>query len=150
MSPGFYGHLMTLLSGLARGRIAVCLEGGYFQPSLAEGVALTARGLLDHTPATVNFNKDVDPKVIEVINNLKFFLHEYWSCFSVIPLQSESTKLSSPLDKHSVNLKYFGEAPQAPYETRNCYPVQHAMTIAKNTAKISELQHGNYLLYKII
>lgn len=138
VSPGFYGQLMTLLSGLAMGRIAVCLEGGYFLPSLAEGVALTLLGLLDDTPATLNFDNALNVKVIEVINDLKFFLHEFWDCFKVIPL----LPLQGEANKHSVVVQYLGKAPQSPYETRNCYPVQDTETIEKNTAKIIELQNG--------
>lgn len=46
LTPQCYPHLLSPLMGLANGRVAVILEGGYCLNALAEGAALTLRTLL--------------------------------------------------------------------------------------------------------
>jgi len=46
VTPQCYPHLLWPLMGLAKGKVAVVLEGGYCLKSLAEGAALTLRALL--------------------------------------------------------------------------------------------------------
>ena len=46
VTPACYAHFTSALMGLAHGRVAVVLEGGYCLKSLAEGAALTLRTLL--------------------------------------------------------------------------------------------------------
>lgn len=120
LSPGFYGHVIKLLSGLANGKIAVCLEGGYFLPSLAEGAAMTLKSLLDDPTAILHNIKEPEPEVQDVINNLKFILKPYWKCFKFYPQYIKN----SPDDHevHDVVIKYCGEVLEAPFPTRNCYP----------------------------
>ncbi|XP_057656413.1 histone deacetylase 6 isoform X1 [Diorhabda carinulata] len=88
VSPHFYGQLITLLSGLADGKLAVCLEGGYFLESLAEGVACTIKALLGDTCYPISSEFEVHPTLIDVINNTKYFLRDYWECFKNDPLFS--------------------------------------------------------------
>lgn len=86
ISPHFYAHLMSLLSGLADGKIVVCLEGGYFLESLAEGVACTLKSLLGYTPHPISMDSNVTVKksLQLVINNAKHFLRNYWNCFRYV------------------------------------------------------------------
>lgn len=52
ITPVCYSHLTSMLMGLANGKLAVVLEGGYCLKSLSEGAALTLRTLLgDPCPA---------------------------------------------------------------------------------------------------
>ena len=46
ITPAFYSHLLSPLMSLARGRVAVVLEGGYCLESLSEGAAITLKTLL--------------------------------------------------------------------------------------------------------
>lgn len=46
VTPACYPHFISPLMGLAGGKIAVILEGGYCLKSLAEGAALTLKTLL--------------------------------------------------------------------------------------------------------
>jgi len=46
LTPQCCPHLLWPLLGLASGKVAVVLEGGYCIQSLAEGAALTLRALL--------------------------------------------------------------------------------------------------------
>ena len=41
--PATYGHMITSLMTLAYGRVAVVMEGGYFVPTVAEGIAMCLR-----------------------------------------------------------------------------------------------------------
>ncbi|XP_065165019.1 histone deacetylase 6 isoform X3 [Atheta coriaria] len=121
VTPGFYGHLIKLLSGLAYGKLAVVLEGGYFLPSLAEGVAMTLRALLDDAPAFLLPMKDgPNDEVISTINDVKSVLCKYWKCFKVF--ENIGIKYANE-EKHIVNVQYKGFEDSPPYPTRNCYPV---------------------------
>lgn len=122
LSPGFYGHLIKLIGGLANGKIAVCLEGGYFLPSLAEGAAMTLKALLDDPTARLHGIKEPEPEIQDVINNLKFILRPYWNCFKTY---SQYVKTSEDDNEvHDVEIKYYGEVPVPPFPTKNCYPVR--------------------------
>lgn len=143
ITPGFYGHLIVLLSGLACGKLAVCLEGGYFLPSLAEGAAMTLKGLLGDPPATLQPLTVPHCTVIETINNLKIALHDYWDCFRVYPSYTVST---GGMDLHKAVVKYEGEPATAPFLTRNCYPPQPPEYIEKYSKIILELQREYHRL----
>lgn len=143
VTPGFYGHLITLLSGLAEGRVVVCLEGGYFLPSLAEGAVMTLKALLGDAPAFLEPVKPPHEAVVEVINNVKYALRPYWRCF-------KHTFLSKPNDDnmiHEVKALYKGEPIKPPYETRNCYPIHEPGSIERNTAIIMQLRKGRVLSF---
>ncbi|RZC36679.1 histone deacetylase 6 [Asbolus verrucosus] len=122
VTPGFYSHLITLLSGMARGQIAVCLEGGYFLPTLAEGVAMTLKALLGGPCPILDPIKNIHPSVIESICNVKRALLNKWNCFKfceTIPLSE--VPVNEP-DEHKFQISYVGEPERPPFPTRKCYP----------------------------
>jgi acetoin utilization deacetylase AcuC-like enzyme len=41
--PATYGHMINSLMALSYGRVAVVMEGGYFVPTVAEGIAMCLR-----------------------------------------------------------------------------------------------------------
>lgn len=142
VTPGFYGHMIKLLGGLAKGRIAVCLEGGYFLPSLAEGAALTLKALLDDPVASLKDLSIPLGSVVKVINSLKYTLRPYWSCFRAVNTVDE-IKLY-----HTISLKYKGVMQSAPYPTRDAYPIRNAKEIETYTAAIDNLKLGNITILK--
>lgn len=81
VTPAFYAHMVSLLSGLARGKILVVLEGGYFLPSLSEGAYQTVRGLLNYPCPSLEYHKRINPSVVNTINDVKAALMPYWKCF---------------------------------------------------------------------
>ncbi|KAJ8953966.1 hypothetical protein NQ317_015563 [Molorchus minor] len=104
VTPQCYGHLISLLSGLANGKIVACLEGGYFIESLAEGVAFTVKALLGNVcypliqPTIPKLHEVVD----EVINNVKYFLHksdEHVSCIDYVPVSEIETNYPVPSEE---------------------------------------------------
>lgn len=141
VSPGFYGHLITLLSGLAEGKILVCLEGGYFLPSLAEGAAMTLKSLLGDAPAILPPLKEPNAVVTDTINDLKHFLRTHWRCFKHTTEVNEDDD-DTPV--HKIELKYLGSRDYAPFLTRNCYPVHEDGAAEKNEAIINELKKGKF------
>ncbi len=61
VTPACYSHLISPLMGLAGGKLAVILEGGYCLKSLAEGAALTLKTLLgDSCPNIAPIRKPTD------------------------------------------------------------------------------------------
>lgn len=139
ITPGFYGHLISLLSGLANGKLAVCLEGGYFLPSLAEGAAMTLKSLLGDATATLQPLVLPHSTVIDVVNNLKIVLHDYWDCFCAYPIYNGA---EGDTNLHKAIIKYEGKPEVAPFLTRLCYPPQSVEHIEKYSNIVIELQNG--------
>ncbi|XP_064215430.1 histone deacetylase 6 isoform X1 [Tribolium castaneum] len=108
VTPGFYSHLISLLSTLARGQIAVVLEGGYFLPSLSEGACMTLNSLLGSPCPLLEPIKSVHPSVITTICNVKRMLHTRWKCFDVAELKTEAT--------HKFEICYFGDKRTPPFD----------------------------------
>lgn len=144
VTPGFYGHLITLLSGLANGKLAVCLEGGYFIPSLAEGAAMTLRSLLGDPVAILPPMLPPHKVVIDTINDLKCFLLPYWKCFQHVRFTAAA---SDEEERHELTNIYKGTIETPPYPTRNCYPAHAEGAVERNTAIIKALQQGKFYLF---
>nr|CAI5816896.1 unnamed protein product [Callosobruchus analis] len=127
ISPHFFSHLISLLSGLADGKVVVCLEGGYFLESLAEGVACSLKALLGDVPHPLNIHSKptVKDSLQKVINNAKYFLRDYWECFKHEP-SFDYPKDSGDLDEeneHFTHIRYDFVGPVViPYETTGFYP----------------------------
>lgn len=133
VSPGFYGHIVSLLSGLAKGKIAVCLEGGYFLPSLAEGAAMILRSLLGDSVANLGELQRPHEEVIKTINDLKYYLRPVWKCF-------QYTTLTKTKETHTPERSYRGVPDVAPFITRRGYPEHEAGSVEVNTKLIQSLK----------
>ncbi|GJQ69943.1 putative histone deacetylase [Trypoxylus dichotomus] len=142
ITPGFYGHLITLLGGLAEGKLVVCMEGGYFPPSLAEGVAMTIKSLLDDSPAKLDLSPRIHDSIVDVINSLKVILRPYWKCLQIYKLYDE---VDNSEDAHELTIQYLGTPLVPPFETRNCYLVKDEASITRDTQIIETLkaEYGN-------
>ena len=77
LSPAAYGHIIHALMCLAKGRIGVFLEGGYFLDSLAEGAAMTLRALLGDFNISLGPTIPLQDSLISAVLNLKFALKPY-------------------------------------------------------------------------
>ncbi|CAH1965946.1 unnamed protein product [Acanthoscelides obtectus] len=127
VSPHFFAHLVSLLSGLADGKVVVCLEGGYFLESLAEGVACSLKALLGDFPHPLNIDSKptVKDSLQKVINNVKYFLREYWECFKHEPsfdYPIEGRDIDEE-NEHVTNIRFEFVGPVIiPYETTGFYP----------------------------
>ena len=83
LSPAAYGHIIHALMALAKGRVGVFLEGGYFLDSLAEGVAMTLRALLGDSNMSLGPAKPLQETLIPAVLNLKFALKPYWKNLNI-------------------------------------------------------------------
>ncbi|XP_044257565.1 histone deacetylase 6 isoform X2 [Tribolium madens] len=114
VTPGFYSHLISLLSTLARGQIAVVLEGGYFLPTLSEGACMTLNSLLGSPCPMLDPIKCVHPTVINTICNVRRMLHKRWKCFDVVELQTPETVTT--YSQHRFEICYFGDKRKPPFD----------------------------------
>lgn len=133
VTPGFYGHIVALLSALAKGKIAVCLEGGYFLPSLAEGAAMVLRSLLGDSVASLGPLQRPHEEVIKTINDLKYYLRPIWKCF-------QHTTFTKTKETHTPERLYTGIPDVAPFITRRGYPEHEPGSVEINTELVESLK----------
>lgn len=148
VTPAWYGHIIKLLSGMAHGKLAVILEGGYYLPSLAEGVALSLKALLDDPPGLLDPLGAPNASVTTTINNVIGMLHPFWKCFNHM-LRPPTTSDSKA---HELHIRHDRAAIEPPFLTSNCYPVQSHEVLNKFeeimnrlrplTSKLSPLKVG--------
>ena len=95
LSPAAYGHIIHALMALAKGRIGVFLEGGYFLDSLAEGAAMTLRALLGDFSINLGPRMPLQDSLISAVLNLKFALKPYWKNLNIHPeVEQDQCELS--------------------------------------------------------
>lgn len=93
VTPAFYAHLITLLGGVADGKLLAVLEGGYFVPSLSEAAFRTVKALLNDPCPPLEYGQQINKSVIDSINNVKVALRPYWKCFKQIDSVKPVTNL---------------------------------------------------------
>ncbi|KAK3768236.1 hypothetical protein RRG08_031030 [Elysia crispata] len=80
VSPACFAHFVNLLKPLAKGKLALILEGGYNLKSLAESSALSLRALLDDpTPLILPITAPKHSVTESILNCIKV-MHQHWSC----------------------------------------------------------------------
>ncbi|XP_044765634.1 histone deacetylase 6 isoform X2 [Coccinella septempunctata] len=151
LTPGFYSHIVQLLSGIADGHIVMVLEGGYFIPSLCESTAMSIKGLLNDPCPLLEETGYVQQSIVETINNCKGVLYNHWNCFSVVQRFEYMPEYKiNPHEEHIVAVKYFGEVEKPPYTTRDYYPEHSQLAIDDFTSFISRFRsnEANYKTYQ--
>lgn len=129
LTPAFYAHLTHSLMGLADGKLAVVLEGGYCVESLAEGAALTLRTLLgDPCPVLVDPLEKPSDSIQKSILNCIHVHKAFWKCLNVQDTYSSDEFTENIHEFHQVNQDFKGDVtgyPTSPkYPTRNTCPQQ--------------------------
>jgi len=106
ISPACYAHFTSLLMGLASGKVAVVLEGGYCLQSLAEGAALTLRALQGSlTPPLFDFGSPC-PSIVNTILDVIYSHRQYWQCLQI----EETTDITSKSSElHVPQVNYLGD-----------------------------------------
>lgn len=123
VTPACYSHLISLLSSLANGKIAVVLEGGYCLQSLAEGAALTLKTLLgDPCPPLIEPLEEPSNSITETILNCIYSLRPYWKSLRVNATYDERDNLMDQQNIHRViqSFEYNKPYPQT-WPTRAFY-----------------------------
>ncbi|XP_008555902.1 histone deacetylase 6 isoform X1 [Microplitis demolitor] len=126
ITPAFYAHLLSQLLGLASGKVAVVLEGGYCLESLSESAALTLRCLLGDPCPMISSLEAPSLSIRDTILNVIYAQKPYWSCYEYQDIYSiHSEDIKEECERHLPAVVFKGtETKPAVYETRNCYPVQ--------------------------
>ncbi|XP_054266822.1 histone deacetylase 6-like isoform X1 [Macrosteles quadrilineatus] len=124
VTPACYAHLVSSLMGLASGKVAVILEGGYCVRSLAEGAALTLRALLGDPCPNLPPLSPPSNSVQDSILNCVYSHRAYWRCFQWQASYCARDRGESETQHWpQVVWKYTGVRTDV-YPTRNTCPVQ--------------------------
>ncbi|KAI9293922.1 histone deacetylase superfamily, partial [Neoconidiobolus thromboides FSU 785] len=79
VTPDGYAMMTYLLKGLANGKLAVCLEGGYNPDAIAKSVLAVCKVLLGDVPNTIEF-EDVSEKGKKDVYEVISCHAKYWNC----------------------------------------------------------------------
>ncbi|OXU23235.1 hypothetical protein TSAR_003178 [Trichomalopsis sarcophagae] len=143
ITPACYTHLLSSLLGLAAGKVAVVLEGGYCLKSLAESAALTLRTLLGDPCPMIQDLVPPCKSIQETILNVIYAHRLHWKCYQHQDSYSVNSTSSSDKkqDQHLPIVLFKGpdELPTI-FETRNCYPVQSQDELQEINKKLDHLQ----------
>lgn len=82
LTPAVYAHFTHMMKGLAGGKVSVIYEGGYCLKSMAEGVALTLKTLLDDPCPLLQPLTPVMDSTRESILHVIRVLRPFWKCFT--------------------------------------------------------------------
>ncbi|KFM80510.1 Histone deacetylase 6, partial [Stegodyphus mimosarum] len=139
VTPQTYPHFYNSISSLANGRICVILEGGYFLPSLSEGVALTLRALIGNPCPIISPCSKINKSAVETILDVISVHRPFW----------ESVRFQNVYDvyddddvvKHVVCPKYAGNPLKGltVFPTRDCYPVRDPHIVQILEAEVQNL-----------
>lgn len=145
LTPAIYGHLTHYLMGLANGKLAVILEGGYCVESLCDSVASTLQTLLGSPPIPFKNTYPIDDSIIESVLNVTSVLRSYWNILKFQNTFDRHSEHESPRKRHYPMLEYKGyldfcESKPKSYPTRNCYPTQEDEVKKKYSKAIIELR----------
>lgn len=91
VTPACYAHMTHMLMRLAKGKIAVCLEGGYNLRSIARSALAVTKTLMLQPPDRLA--EDIAPPredAVKVIEQVKRQQSKYWKClFPKVPTKNE-------------------------------------------------------------
>jgi histone deacetylase 6 len=81
VTPACYGHMTHMLSRLAKGKLVVCLEGGYNLRSIARSALAVTRVLMQEPPDRLSEDLPA-PKdtAVRTIDQVKRQHARYWKC----------------------------------------------------------------------
>ncbi|KAK3762822.1 hypothetical protein RRG08_040517 [Elysia crispata] len=79
VTPAGYGHMTHMLMGLANGRVALLLEGGYNLMSIAESMAVCTSVLLGE-PCPMLDSMVALPSAVATISDVLDVQKQFWSC----------------------------------------------------------------------
>ncbi|KAI5902150.1 Histone deacetylase HDA1 [Candida parapsilosis] len=105
VSPAGYGYMTHLLKAIARGKLAVILEGGYNLTSISNSALAVAKVLLGEPPEnTIRMQPHGD--AIEVVDEVTKIQSKYWKCLKPgVPKTSFDDVYDLPnLDKERYSL----------------------------------------------
>ncbi|KAJ6655297.1 hypothetical protein lerEdw1_005489 [Lerista edwardsae] len=79
VSPECYAHMTHLLLGLAGGKVAVVLEGGYNLESISESMTMCTRSLLGDPPLPLGRLRAPHPSALQSLSRVAAIHRKYWA-----------------------------------------------------------------------
>lgn len=80
VSPAGYGYMTHMLKAIAKGKLAVVLEGGYNLDSISKSALAVAKVLVGEPPENT-ISQEPHLEAIEVIDEVIKIHSKYWNCF---------------------------------------------------------------------
>jgi histone deacetylase 6 len=81
VTPACYAHMTHMLMGLADGKVAVCLEGGYNLEAISKSAVAVAKTLMGHPPPRLrNGLPRVNRDAAAILAKVQATHAPYWSC----------------------------------------------------------------------
>lgn len=117
VTPSGYGSMTHMLKGIAKGKLAVILEGGYNLDSISKSALGVAKVLVGEPPETTVLQQP-HLETIEVIDEVVKIQSKYWKCLQygmpkksfddIYDLSNENsafkvTSISEPIRAHQYN-----------------------------------------------
>ena len=81
VSPACYAHMTHMLMGLAKGKVAVCLEGGYNFVAISKSALAVTRTLMGEPPDRLVATQATDIAMQTVQQVIQIQSH-YWHCIT--------------------------------------------------------------------
>lgn len=79
VTPPCYAHMTHMLMSLAKGKVAVCLEGGYNFRAISRSALAVTRTLMGEPPDRLEATS-ATPSAVKVIEDVKKIQSRYWKC----------------------------------------------------------------------
>ncbi|XP_048346332.1 histone deacetylase 6 isoform X1 [Sphaerodactylus townsendi] len=79
VTPDCYAHMTHLLMGLAGGKVALVLEGGYNLESISESMTMCTRSLLGDPPPVLGRQKAPHPSALQSLAHVAAVHRKYWA-----------------------------------------------------------------------
>jgi histone deacetylase 6 len=143
ITPACYAHLVSPLLPIAKGKVAVVLEGGYCLNSLAEGAALTLKTLLGDPCPLMEPLELLSDSIQESILNSIFVHKPYWHCLQIQDTYNlEDLNNTNPQPNlHTVSEIFIGGPPiPEKFMTRDCYPLQSKEFLKRVEERLNHLK----------
>jgi histone deacetylase 6 len=80
VTPACYGHMTHMLMRLAKGKLVVCLEGGYNLRSIARSALAVTRVLMLEPPDRLSEELVPKEKAVRTVEQVKRKHSRYWKC----------------------------------------------------------------------
>ncbi|KAI8641223.1 hypothetical protein BD408DRAFT_418598 [Parasitella parasitica] len=82
VTPAGYGQMTHLLKGVANGKLAIALEGGYDLNSIAISALACMNVLLGEAPEPIQSTLFPQKQCVQTIETVKEIQRHHWKCFS--------------------------------------------------------------------
>ncbi|KAH7025471.1 histone deacetylase [Macrophomina phaseolina] len=79
VTPPCYAHMTHMLMSLAKGKVVVCLEGGYNLQSIAKSAVAVTRTLMGEPPDRLE-ELEPSPLGLSTVELVKRYQSRYWKC----------------------------------------------------------------------